>query len=112
LESDKVICQNCDSPRLSEEKVSDGAHKLVFVMHSGDAQEVSTSDVVLDCTSAEGLDVIMEQLAQEVCAGDTVFDCGTLVALDAAMEQLAQAAVEQQLQMVTRSSCRFLMSAQ
>jgi hypothetical protein len=44
----------------SEDQVSDSAHKLVFVMHSGDAQEVSTSDVVLDCSTVEGLDVTME----------------------------------------------------
>jgi hypothetical protein len=33
-------------------------------MLSGDAQEVSASDVVLDCSTAEALDVVMEQLAQ------------------------------------------------
>jgi hypothetical protein len=64
LESDMVICQNCNPPRSSEDQVSDGAHKLVFVMHSGDAQEVSASDVVLDCSTAAILDVAMEQLAQ------------------------------------------------
>jgi hypothetical protein len=72
-------------------------------MHSGDAQEVSTSDVVLDCSTVEGLDVAMEQLAQEVCAGDAVLDCGTAAALDVAMEQLAQAAVEKQLQIVAEN---------
>jgi CO dehydrogenase/acetyl-CoA synthase delta subunit len=33
-------------------------------MHSGDAQEVSASDVVLDCSTAATLDVAMKQLAQ------------------------------------------------
>jgi hypothetical protein len=92
-----VICENCDSPRSSDDQVSDGAYKLVFVMCSGDAQEVSVSDVVLDYGTVEALDVVMEQLAQEVSASDAVLDCGTAEALDAAMEQLAQAAVEQQV---------------
>jgi hypothetical protein len=64
LESDMVVCQNCDSPRSSDDQVSDAAHKLVIVMHSGDAQEISASDVVLDCGSVEALDVAMEQLVQ------------------------------------------------
>jgi hypothetical protein len=33
-------------------------------MRSGDAQEISASDVVLDCGSVEALDVAMEQLVQ------------------------------------------------
>jgi hypothetical protein len=33
-------------------------------MHSGDVQEVSASDVVLDCGTAEALYVAMEQLVQ------------------------------------------------
>ncbi len=57
LESDMVVCQNCDSPRSSDDQVSDGAHKLVFVMHSGDTQELSDSDVVLDCGTEEASDV-------------------------------------------------------
>jgi hypothetical protein len=30
LESDMVVCQNCDSPMSSDDQVSDGAHKLCF----------------------------------------------------------------------------------
>jgi hypothetical protein len=74
LKSDTMICQNCNSPRSSDDQVSDGAHKLVFVMLSGDAQEVSASDVVLDCSTAEALDVAMEQLAQEVSASDALLN--------------------------------------
>jgi hypothetical protein len=60
LESDMVVCQNCD------DHVSDGAHKLVFVVCSGDTQEVSASDVVLICGTEEALDVGMEQLVQDL----------------------------------------------
>jgi hypothetical protein len=35
-----VACQNYDSPRSCGDQVSGGAHKLVFVMHSGAAREV------------------------------------------------------------------------
>jgi hypothetical protein len=59
-----VICQNYNSPRSSDNQVSNGAHKLVFVMHSGDAQEVSASDIFLGCSTGEALDGALEQLAQ------------------------------------------------
>jgi hypothetical protein len=40
LESDMVVCQNCDSPRSSDKQVTDGALKLVFVMCSADTQDI------------------------------------------------------------------------
>jgi hypothetical protein len=61
LEDNMVVCKNCDSPKSSNDQVTDDSHKLVFVMCSADAQEVSTSEVVLDCSIDE---VGMEQLEQ------------------------------------------------
>jgi hypothetical protein len=64
LESDMAVCQNCGSPRSSDDQVSDGAHKLVFMMPSGDTKEVYVSDARMDCGTEEALDVGMEQFMQ------------------------------------------------
>jgi hypothetical protein len=51
-----VVCQNYDPPRSTDEQVTDGAQKLVFVICNGDKQEVSASEVVLECGTQEPLD--------------------------------------------------------
>jgi hypothetical protein len=44
-------------PRSSDEQVTDGAQKLVFVMYSGDTQGVCTSEVMLKCGTEEPIDL-------------------------------------------------------
>ncbi len=56
-----VVCKNCDSPKSSDDPVTDGAHKLVFVMCSADTPELSAQGIVLDCSFD---DIGMEPLMQ------------------------------------------------
>ena len=40
LEADMVVFKNCDSPKSSDDQVTDGAHKLVFAMCSGETHSL------------------------------------------------------------------------
>ncbi len=62
LEFDKFLCQNFDFPRSSDEQVTDGVHRLVIVMHSGDPEQEPVSESVLEHGTEEPLDLEMEQL--------------------------------------------------
>ncbi len=47
LEADMVAFKNCSSPKSTNDHITDGAHKLVFVMCSGDTHDISATDIVL-----------------------------------------------------------------
>jgi hypothetical protein len=64
LVSDMALCHYGD-PRASDDQVTDGVHKLVFVMCSGDPEQVLVSEILLQPgTDDEPLDLGMEQLVQ------------------------------------------------